>query len=119
MINTIDILKHWQHSVKTKLTLSEVEKISPDLPGFWGWKDLNSVMCGASNTAAKIWGYNNHKMIVGKTERDLPGSQFGEIYIAHDQEVIQSGVGNLRIEKSMTHDDIEFLLNCKSQLDLR
>ena len=53
---TKNYLQQQLQYITPKLALSDIEKLSPELPGFWAVKDTNSIiMIGSALSTKSLW----------------------------------------------------------------
>jgi signal transduction histidine kinase/DNA-binding response OmpR family regulator len=83
-----------------------IHELLEQIPAGVFWKDKNSVFLGCNRFFARLAEISDPKMIVGKTDYDLPWGEYqASNYIADDLEVINSAKPKLNIEEKQTLGD--------------
>lgn len=84
------------------LNAQHLENILKYTPGFFYWKDVNSVYLGCNDEFAILAGLTSRHEVVGKTDYDLIWKERAALYVATDGKVIESGVARLEHVEEIT-----------------
>jgi PAS domain S-box-containing protein len=63
------------------------------------WKDRDSRYLGCNRSFARIVGLQEPSEIFGKTDYDLPSTEYADHYRADDRQVMESGAGKISFEE--------------------
>jgi diguanylate cyclase (GGDEF)-like protein/PAS domain S-box-containing protein len=69
------------------------------------WKNLDSAYLGANRQLIEEAGLEHVGQLVGKTDGDLPWSEFAERYRAEDLRVLQSGTAEFNVQQRLERPD--------------
>lgn len=84
-------------------SLDFIHELLEQIPAGVFWKNKESVFLGCNRFFAQLAEIDDPKLIVGKTDFDLPWGQFqAHQYIEDDQEVIRTKTSKLNIEEKQT-----------------
>jgi two-component system aerobic respiration control sensor histidine kinase ArcB len=78
-----------------------LENVVKYAPGFFYWKDKNSVYLGCNDEFANLAGLKSSAEVIGKTDYDLIWKERAKLYVAIDQEVIKTGKPKLNHEEKI------------------
>ncbi len=73
-----------------KYTTEELVNIMDKLPSHVYWTDKNSVILGCNEKQAKYAGFSKKEEMIGKTDHDMPWSQFADAIIKVNNKVMKS-----------------------------
>lgn len=108
------IFRFWWLGVRRasdmRLTSELLQSILNNVPQLIAWKDRNLVYQGCNFHFARLAGIADEKMIVGKTDADLPwGKDNVERFRDSDLKVLNSGKPQLAVEESYAQPDGTFM----------
>jgi two-component system, OmpR family, aerobic respiration control sensor histidine kinase ArcB len=75
-----------------KLEILQLQNAIKYAPGFFYWKDIDSVYQGCNEEFVRLAGLQSREDVKGKTDFDLIWKDRAELYVAIDKEVIRSGI---------------------------
>lgn len=78
-----------------QLEILQLENAVKYAPGFFYWKDINSVYQGCNDEFARMAGLVSRTQVKGKTDFDLIWKESAEHYVEVDKEVIKTGIAKL------------------------
>lgn len=96
--------------------VKQIEIIADFLPGNYWWKDVSGRYFGCNNATAKLLGLKSKAEIVGKTDHEMPWSQYADELVKNDKEVMQAGVTKIIEESMLTREGKRIFLVVKAPL---
>lgn len=92
---------------RTELTAKQLENLQLQnvvkyAPGFFYWKDCNSVYQGCNDEFARLAGLESIDQVKGKTDFDLIWKERAELYVEIDKLVLETGEARLNHEEKIT-----------------
>lgn len=99
-IKNVTLVTGEKYSEAERLDSFYLSNIIKYMPGFFYWKDTNSLYLGCNDEFAVLAGERSRQDVVGKTDYELIWKDRAAQYVAIDREVMQTGVARLEhIEK--------------------
>ncbi|CDZ79378.1 Aerobic respiration control sensor protein ArcB [Legionella massiliensis] len=97
----------------------QLENIVRYAPGFFYWKDKNSIYLGCNDEFAQLAGLQYRSEVVGKSDFDLIWRERAQLYVDIDQTVMRTGKPILNHEEKITISNNRTITAITNKVPLR
>lgn len=97
----------------------QMEDVVKYAPGFFYWKDKNSVYLGCNDEFAKLAGLKSPSEVIGKTDFELIWKDRAQLYVNVDQEVMKAGKPILNHEEKIVVSNNRVITAITNKVPLR